>query len=313
VWKGTSSRLELSASVRELSWKPARYVREGVVLPERPGRAIIGTAAPHLKSSAARKEHQSRTAAAHSAHRRRTVPDPTTPGLYLKTFGTAALFERTAAVCRMRHKDLALLIFLRLAGTGAVSRSLLGTLLWGEGAERTARHSLSQALGRLRSCLGQEVLSVTRDAVEWHGDLACDAALLDEPSEDPGAACQAYTGDFVAGLMLGPGADDFEAWADAKRAHYRLRAVQLLERCAGEAERRGEPERALRLSLRAVEIEPLFEAAHRRVMRAWEALGERAFALRHYRAFERTLRAEVGTLPDPCTRALAAQLCDQGA
>jgi DNA-binding SARP family transcriptional activator len=213
----------------------------------------------------------------------------------------------------MRHKDLALLIFLRLEGARAISRSRLGTLLWGGGTERPARHSLSQTLARLRSVLGWEMLSVSRDTVTWRGDLACDAALMDEPGEDPSTVCDLYTGDFVAGLILGPGAEDFEAWADAKRARYRLKAVQLLERCAGEAERRGEPELALRLSLRAVDIEPLFQAGHRRVMRAWDALGERAFALRHYHALERTLRTEVGTLPDPCTRAVAAQLCEQGA
>ena len=237
--------------------------------------------------------------------------DSSGPCLFLKTFGTAALVARNAAVCRMRHKDLALLIFLRLEAVRAISRSVLGTLLWGDGAEHAARHSLSQTLARLRSMLGRETLCVSRDTVTWRGDLACDAALLDEPGEDPSTVCDLYTGDFVAGLILGPGAEDFEAWADARRARYRLKAVQLLETCAGEAERRGEPERALRLSLRAVEIEPLFQAGHRRVMRAWDALGERAFALRHYHALERTLRTEVGTLPDPCTRALAAQLCEQ--
>jgi DNA-binding SARP family transcriptional activator len=244
---------------------------------------------------------------------RLTVADSNSSCLFLKTFGTAALVARNASVCHMRHKDLALLIFLRLEGARAISRSRLGTLLWGGGTERPARHSLSQTLARLRSVLGWEMLSVSRDTATWRGDLACDAALLDEPGEDPSTVCDLYTGDFVAGLILGSGAEDFEAWADAKRARYRLKAVQLLETCAGEAERRGEPELALRLSLRAVEIEPLFQAGHRRVMRAWDALGERALALRHYHALERTLRTEVGTLPDPCTRAVAAQLCEQGA
>jgi DNA-binding SARP family transcriptional activator len=239
------------------------------------------------------------------------VLDPSSPCLFLKTFGTAALIARNAAICPLRHKDVALLIFLRLECTRAISRSELGTLLWGDGTERTARHSLSQTLGRLRSVLGQEALLLWRDAVAWRRELPCDALLLDDPSADASTVCQLYTGHFVAGLLLGRGADDFEAWADAKRAHYRLRAIQLLERCAGEAERRGEPERALGLSLRAVEIEPLFQAGHRRVMRAWDALGERAFALRHYGALERTLRTELGTLPDPCTRALAAQLSER--
>jgi DNA-binding SARP family transcriptional activator len=211
----------------------------------------------------------------------------------------------------MRHKDLALLIYLRLEGVRAVSRSILGTLLWGNGVEHTARHSLSQTLRRLRCVLGPEMLSVARDTVGWRGELPCDAALLDEPGADAGTVCRLYTGDFVAGLILGRGADDFGAWADAKRAYYRLRAVQLLVALACDAERRREPGEALRLSLRAVEIEPLFQAGHRSVMRAWDALGERAFALRQYRALERKLRADVGTAPDPCTRALAAQLCDQ--
>jgi DNA-binding SARP family transcriptional activator len=210
----------------------------------------------------------------------------------------------------MRHKDLALLIYLRLEGTRAISRSILGTLLWGDGVEHTARHSLSQTLRRLRCVLGPEMLSVARDAVEWRGELPCDAALVDEPAAEASTVCRLYTGDFVAGLILGSGADDFEGWADVRRAHYRLRAVQLLVARACDAERRGEPDEALRFSLRAVEIEPLFQAGHRSVMRAWDALGERAFALRQYGTLERRLRSEVGTAPDPCTRALAAQLRD---
>jgi DNA-binding SARP family transcriptional activator len=256
------------------------------------------------------RAHSNRTSGAPEGS---TVADSSGPCLFLKTFGTAALIARNAAICHMRHKDLALLIYLRLEVARATSRSLLATLLWGDSAERRARHSLSQTLGRLGSVLGRDTLSVSRDAVAWRGDLTCDAAFLDEPGEVPSAVCHLYTGDFVADLILGAGAEDFETWADAKRAHYRLKAVQVLDACAGEAERRGEPAEALRLSLRALEIEPLFQAGHRRVMRAWDALGERAFALRHYRALERMLRTEIGTLPDPCTRAVAAQLCEQGA
>lgn len=214
---------------------------------------------------------------------------------------------RDAAV-PLRQKDLALLVYLRLEPHREHARASLAALLWSECDERKARHSLSQALGRIRDAVGGASMVVGRETVCWRGDLACDAVLLE--NDDPtraDAELRFYAGDFVAGLALGEGALAFDEWADARRAFLRRRAAQLLDASAEEAERLGRHGMALQLATRLLEIEPLSEAAHRRVMRAWAALGERAMAVRHYHQLERALREE-RLEPDPATRALVAEL-----
>src|SRR3712207_9058414 len=51
-------------------------------------------------------------------------------------------------------RSLALLVYLRLEGRHGHSRGALAGLLWGNRPEENARHSLTQALGRLRVHLG---------------------------------------------------------------------------------------------------------------------------------------------------------------
>ena len=221
----------------------------------------------------------------------------------------ALVDELHDALVPLRQKDLALLVYLRMEPHREHARSSLATLLWSECDERKARHSLSQALGRIREALGDAALAVGRETVHWRGPLPCDAARLEDG--DPtamDAELRLYAGDFVVGLALGDGAAAFDEWADARRAFLRRRAAKLLDASAAESERLGRHGMALQLATRVLEIEPLSETAHRRVMRAWAALGERAMALRHYHQLERTLRREEGLGPDPATQALAAEL-----
>jgi DNA-binding SARP family transcriptional activator len=211
----------------------------------------------------------------------------------------------------VRRKDLALLTYLCIQRSRSLSRGTLASLLWGESSEEKARHSLTQALRRLRQLFGADALNVRDESVDWRGEVQCDAAELEclaaKPTT-PGAELPEYREAFLSHFSLGPGAQDFEHWADARRAHYRGLAVRLLDAGGAEQERLGSWSQVLRLGLRVIEIEPLFEEGHRRVMRAWSALGERTLALKHYEDFVRWLQAEFGEVPDPLTVALADQL-----
>jgi len=59
---------------------------------------------------------------------------------------------------------------------------------------------------------------------------------------------------------------------------------------------------------RAIRLDGYLEAAHRQVMRCYQALGERAQALRHYEALVSRFRDELGISPDEETTTLAARL-----
>lgn len=230
---------------------------------------------------------------------------------FLKTLGSPVLTSPGAERPpeRLRKKDLALLVYLRLERRRAHSRSMLANLLWGDSTEEKARHSLTQALGRIRSVLGPECLDADHDRVEWRGELPCDAALLQEMTgapTDPGL--DLYAGDFLAQFAPGRGAREFEDWMDGKRGHYRALALELLDRAGEEAEAAGEWSGALRIGERSVEIDPFWERGQRRMMRAWHELGERNRALRHYEKFAAWLARELDEEPDPETRALAERL-----
>lgn len=237
-------------------------------------------------------------------------PQSRVPGLLLVTLGTPALVEHGTPI-RLRKKDLALLVYLRLEGRHGHSRGAMAGLLWGESPEKDARHSLTQALGRLRAKLGDDVLEVGHDRVGCRATLDCDASLLQTASAadevDDGILALA-AGEFLAGFHAGPGAEAFEAWADGRRAHLRTVAVSAMERLGAHAEARGEWERALAAAQRAVELDPASEPGHRRVMRAWNALGHRVRALQHYERLTEWLAAEFETGPEPETAALAEQM-----
>ena len=210
---------------------------------------------------------------------------------------------------RLRKKDLALLVYLRLKRRRAHSRSMLANLLWGDSTEEKARHSLTQALGRIRAVLGAGCLEADHDRVEWRAELPCDAALLQEMTGAPAdPALEIYAGDFLAQFAPGRGAREFEDWVDGRRAHYRTLALELLDRAGEEAEAAGNWSAALRIGERSVEIEPFWERGQRRVMRAWHELGERNRALRHYEKFAAWLARELEEDPDPETQALAERL-----
>jgi DNA-binding SARP family transcriptional activator len=211
----------------------------------------------------------------------------------------------------LRRKDMALLVYLCVEGAPVHARALLAALLWGESREERARHSLTQALGRLGRVLPPGTLAMDKDTVYWSGVLACDAVALLRDAVRPAEVDDAfslYAGPFLEGFHPGRGAEDFEGWADRRRAELRGAALRLLERAGEDAAAAGHWSRALRLAEREVEIEPVWEQGHRRVMRAMAARGERNRALRHYQAFEEWLAKEVGAEPDPETRALAEQL-----
>ncbi|HEX2080088.1 MAG TPA: BTAD domain-containing putative transcriptional regulator [Longimicrobium sp.] len=231
--------------------------------------------------------------------------------MYLKTLGHPALYHADGTpVEGLRKKDLALLVYLCVEGSPVHARERLASLLW-EGRKERVRHSLTQALGRLGRVLPRGTLAAEKDVVRWGEGLECDATALLRGEVEPGEVDDAFSlhaEPFLEGFHPGTGAGDFEAWAGRRRAELRNAALLLLE-CAGEdAVAARDWSRALRLAEREVQIDPVWEQGHRRLMRAMAARGERNRALRHYQAFAEWLAQEVGARPDPETHALAEHL-----
>lgn len=232
--------------------------------------------------------------------------------MYLRTLGHPALLDDDGKpVHKLRKKDLALLVYLCVEGTAVHSRGRLASLLWGESPDEAARHSLTQTLGRLVKVLPEGSLVLTAHEVRWGVPLSCDAVTLLRGELEPARVDDSfsiYQGEFLRGFDPGANAREFEEWVDGKRPHLRNTAIALLDLAGEDAEARGEWRRAARLAERAVQIDYFSEKAHRRLMRALAAAGERNRALRHYQDLVASLARDMDAEPDPETHALAERL-----
>lgn len=213
------------------------------------------------------------------------------------------------------RKTQALLACLALAPGVAHPRERLTGLLWGDRGEEQARGSLRQALAELRRALGAgdgAVLVATRDTIALDGQaVTSDAAEFARLAEagTPEAVARAatlYRGDLLDGVEIPDPA--FQDWLAAERARFRERAQRVLTRLLEHQTGSGENEAAVATARRLVALDPLDEAAHRRLMRLYAGAGDRGMAIRQFEACREALRAELDLEPEAATQALAEEI-----
>jgi SARP family transcriptional regulator, regulator of embCAB operon len=192
--------------------------------------------------------------------------------------------------------------------------------LWGTDWPPAWQVALRALLSKLRTTLGRVGAA---DAVVSRGGtyelrLPADAWLdTDAASEtihraeialadgDRGAACGwALAARAIASRSLLPGEEG--EWLDDIRRRLddvRLRSLE----CLGEIWlSKGDARLAARDAAEAVGLDPYRESAHRLLIRAHLASGERAAAIRAYEACRQLFRDELGVQPAPETTALVA-------
>lgn len=207
------------------------------------------------------------------------------------------------------NRAIALLIFLAEAER-PVARATAATLLWPEADEETARARLRRMLYKIRAAFGCELFAAGGEVLSLHPALsvkvdsrtfehACDHGSLE-------TATSTYVGDFLAGFSL-PDCQEFEEWAFFRREALRSRLTQALERLIEAQAAAGEHRAAVVFATRLVGLDPLSEGAHRYLIRAHLAAGNRAVAERQIEACKRLMREELGVALDPATVALLHQ------
>lgn len=200
-------------------------------------------------------------------------------------------------------------------------RAELARLLWPERPQTAASTNLRQVVARLRAALPEPDAAVTTTAVSLclgpavrvdvlrFADLLAECGVHDHPPDC--AACTArraeaaalYRGEFGADLLTGdsrPLAD----WLLLTRERLQRQAVGVLHALAVDHERAGDHAAVRDAAGRALQLEPWREEAHRQLMTATAALGDRAGALAQYERCARALHDELGVTPDPRTTAL---------
>ncbi len=198
------------------------------------------------------------------------------------------------------------LVFLALHGRSLLRPFVAGSL-WLDSTEDRAAGSLRSALWRLNrrhrfiETDGERLQLAANVAVDVDAASAQARRLLD-PAE-PG--CPSPDGLLLSRDLL---PDWYDDWVAVERERFRQLRVHALERLCDrlvEAERFGE---AIEAGLAAMKSEPLRESAHRALVRAHLAEGNRSEALAQYRHFKALLHSELRLEPSPKIEALIASV-----
>lgn len=228
----------------------------------------------------------------------------------LRTLGHLVLTDpQGEPVGGLRRKDLALLAYLCVEGPRSHSRARLAALLWPDASSDGAqRQSLTQATIRINKATNKAALMKDRQSVRFTGAVACDAEWLLAGDSRLDPLLDLYAGPFLEEFTASDVSPDFSHWADRRKAELHNAALRWLERAGAAAEMEKDWPLAQRIGERGTQLDPYAQHAHRRVMRARFAQGERAAALRYFTRFTQWLVEREGVIPDDETLALAAEI-----
>jgi len=216
------------------------------------------------------------------------------------------------------RKATAILALLAVEGR-PYARDELAAMFWPESDDESARSALRRTLSVLRAALGDRWLAVDRATVTLaaHGDdVWLDLASLETGGSagDRRSLAEAASlarGPFLAGFSLRD-SPDFDDWRATRAVTVERRIAAVLERLVSAAEAAGDPAAAIAATSRLVELDPLDEPARRRLMAALARGGDRAGAIRQYRATVAVLERELGVTPLAETTVLYEAIRDGG-
>ena len=224
---------------------------------------------------------------------------PSPPPLQLIAIGppAARVDGAPAPVEVLWRKHFALLIYLALSPGLSRSRAHLMAMLWPERSGDRARHSLNEALHRLRTCLGPGRLVTEGETVTLSSeDLSVDA--WEQEGDTKGEFLEAFTLE---------GSQPFDEWVESERRRRRDTAVSLLVQQARRLLAGGTPARAVAVARGARGRDPLNEGAVRVLMEALALEGDQGGALAELRDYRQRL-AEFSEEPSPALAGLADRI-----
>ncbi len=210
------------------------------------------------------------------------------------------------------RKAVALLALLALDGTQA--RERVADMLWPDHEPERARAALRRTLSVLRRGLGDRWVDADRSSIRLSDeDMWCDVvafstatrrAATHDHGREPCSGCleslaeavALAAGDFMAGFMLRD-APDFDDWRFMQGEELKARAGRALEMLVDLQVAAGRLEDAAETTRRWLQLDPLHEPAHQRLMQLLAWTGHRGAAVQHYRDCVALLDRELGVAP----------------
>jgi DNA-binding SARP family transcriptional activator len=188
-----------------------------------------------------------------------------------------------------------------------VHRFFLAGSLWPDALEERAAANLRSALWRL-GLTGYRAVDTTAGWARLSPGVRVDArdaeaiahAILRGHGELPSSSVETAVG--CLSLELLPAWD--EDWLQLEQERFRQVRLHALEALCAQLAAAGKFGHAAEAGLAAVAADPLRESAHRALITAFLAEGNRAEALRQYRLFQALLLRELGVAPSRLLEAL---------
>lgn len=213
----------------------------------------------------------------------------------------------------------ALLAYLLLHRDAPQLRQHLAFLFWPDSDEAQARTNLRNLLHRMRQAWPQATsylrietksirwnpeASLTLDVAEFEAHLSRAAIERDNASQlkHLQQALALYRGELLPSC--------YDDWIQPERTRLHQAFLQALERTAGMLETLDDVQGALQVYRRLIQVEPLQEAAYRRLMELHLRSGNRAAALQAYYRCATTLERELGLTPDAATQEIYHRLLE---
>ncbi len=249
-------------------------------------------------------------------------------GLTILTFGGFELHRDGTRVSDLESRKVQALAAFLIAHRGqGYGREYLASLLWPERDGETSRRNLRQALYNLRSTLesgGPPLFRSESGCVRFEpeGEYWLDLEAFERilpPSRSPTTsdvqelvpAVRLYRGDFLAGLQV-PESLEFEDWLVQEQERLREAVLGALRDLVDHYLAMGGYSLGISYARRLLELDPLSEETHRKLMRLYALSGRRSRALAQFDSLEKLLAEELDVEPLEETVALYHRLRAEG-
>ena len=228
----------------------------------------------------------------------------------LGPFAIEANVGRPVSIAVRSRKARALLAYLAMQRDYRGKREELATLLWGDGPDQRARHSLRQCLVALRQDLSvaSEILLLDREAIGLDAQSvsvdARDFIVLARSTEPdaPTRAAALWRGAFLPDLTLD--IEEFDTWHRRQADQLAAAAGDVFATLWRNADANGDIESAIAAAERLIALEPTREDRQRIALTLYARHKGRDAALSRAKLLTDLLRNELGVAPEPATRAL---------
>ena len=232
---------------------------------------------------------------------------PRSPILDIRLLGAPVVLVRGRPLEVDTRKAVAILALVATDGR-PYARDELAAVLWPDADDAGARGALRRTLSTLRAAVGDGALEVDRARVALvEGTSRSDVLELERRAargtlEDLRAIADLARGPFLAGFTLRD-SPEFDDWRATRAVTIERTVLGALDRLGAALGASGDLPGAIRATERRLDLDPLDESAHVRLMDLLAANGDRSAAMRQYRACVAILDRELGVEPLATTTA----------